>query len=107
MPTVDSSGTLTADGTEQDMADLTANKYYSAHVDLQNMADGDTTTLRLYIKVLSTSTAALYWTETYIDTQTGIKVIFVPPQPSTQEWHLTLEQSAGTNRDYDWAVYKV
>ena len=106
MPTVDSSGTLTADGTEQNIANLTANKYYSAHINLTNMGSGDTTVLRLYIKVLSTGSADLFWSDTYTDAQTN-KIIFVPPQPATQVWKLTLQQTAGTNRDYDWSVYKV
>jgi len=106
MPTVDTSGTTTADGTEQTLGDRTANKYYSAHVDLQLMQASDITVLKLYIKTLTTSTAALYWTETYRDAQTT-PVIFIPPQPSAWEWKLTLQQTAGTNRDYDWSIYKV
>ena len=106
MPTVDSSGTLTADGTEQTLGDLTGNKYYSAHINLVNMASGDTTVVKLYVKVLSTGSAGLYSSQTYYDAQTN-KLVFIPPQPSTQEWKLTLTQTAGTNRDYDWVIYKV
>ncbi len=107
MPTVDSSDTTTADGTEQTLAALTANKYYSAHVNLSEMAASDITILRLYIKVLTGSAYALYWKETYNDAQTDQEIIFIPPQPSVWAWKLTLEQTAGTNRDYEWQVYKV
>jgi len=107
MPTVDSSGTLTADGTEQTLADLTVNKYYSAHVDLHLMDVLDVVTLRLYLKVLTGSTLGLYWTETYYDVQTNRVIIYIPPMPAVWEWKLTLQQSAGTNRNFDWVVYKV
>jgi len=107
MPTVDSSDTTTADGTEQTLAALTANKYYSAHVSLANMAAGDTTVLRVYIKVLTTSSYALYWEETYNNAQTDQEIIFIAAQPSVWAWKLTLEQTAGTNRNYEWQVYKV
>ena len=108
MPTVNSQGDLTADGTEQTVWDVTTNKWFSGYIDLENMAAADIVTLKRYIKVRSTgvSTLVLEWSETYNDAQTGKKIIYIPPIPSDAEYKVTLTQSAGTNRVFPWKIFE-
>jgi hypothetical protein len=108
MPTVNSQGDLTADGTEQTLWDVTTNKWFSGWIDLENMASGDTTVIKTYVKVRSTgvATLSLWSVDTYVDAQTNKPIVFVAPMPSDIEFKVTLTQSAGTNRVYPWKVYE-
>lgn len=106
MPTVNTQGTLTADGTEQTVWSVTTNKYFSGQVDLQNMQTGDTVVMRRYVKVRSASTQTLEWAETYTNAQTGQNVINFPPWPADVLYAVTLQQTAGTNRAYDYKLWE-
>lgn len=108
MPTVNSQGDITADGTEQTVWDVTTNKWFSGYVDLENMAAGDTTILKRYIQVRSTgvSTLVIEWQDTYVDAQTNKKMIYFAPLPSDIEYKVTLTQTAGTNRVYPFKLFE-
>jgi hypothetical protein len=106
MPTVNSSGTQTAViTTEHALADLTSNKYFSADINLTLMVAGDITEVRMYKKVLPGGALVLYWMDTFTDVQDN-KLLHIPNQPSAYEWKLTLKQTAGTGRDYEWVIYE-
>jgi len=107
MPTVNSQGDLTADGTEQQLLDDTTNKWFSGWVDLENMASGDTVILRYYIKARSAGVATLskWTTDTYTNAQTN-PMVFIAPLPSDIEIKITLQQTTGTNRVYPYKIYE-
>ena len=106
MPTVNSQGTLTATGGEDTVVDLTTNKWFSGYVDLQLMDTGDTTILRMYLKVRTGSTLAVFWAKTYVGPQTNKRIIYFAPFPSDIEYKITLEQTDGVNRNYDYKFYE-
>lgn len=108
MPTVNSQGDLTADGTEQTLIDDTTNKWFSGYIDLENMATNDITVIRTYIKVRSTgvATLALWSTDTYTNAQTTKAIVLCAPMPSDIEFKVTLQQTAGTNRIYPWKFFE-
>jgi hypothetical protein len=106
MPTVNSQGTTPADGTEQTLWDVTTDKTFTGLVDLQLMQSGDTVVLKQYTKVRTTSTLALEWLDTYTGAQTSKTIIKFHPFPSNVELKVTLTQTAGVNRDYDWKLYE-
>ena len=108
MPTVNSQGDLTADGTEQTLIDAVTSKWFSGYIDLENMSSGDTTVIKLYIKVRSSgvSTLVLWWQDTYVDAQTNKPILYLTPMPSDIEYKVTLTQTAGTNRVYPWKFYE-
>ena len=108
MPTVNSQGDLTADGTEQTVWDVTTDKWFSGYIDLENMATGDTVTLKRYIKVRSTgvSTLVMEWSFTYYNEQINKKIIYFAPLPSNVEYKVTLTQSTGTNRVYPFKLFE-
>jgi hypothetical protein len=107
MPTLNTEGTTTADGTEQTLATITDNKYLQFSINTSNMQSGDTLKVRWYKKVKSTGTLARFHVEIYTDDQTVEPLS--PVKDSGPFWivnqgRLTIEQTAGTNRDYDWEI---
>ena len=104
------SGTQTATiGTEHTIRDETANEgeVFDAIIDLGNMVAGDTTEIRVLVKGLSGGTLR----RAYYDKRVGAQddepnrkspIIYVPAMTVMKEWKLTLKQTAGTGRNFDW-----
>jgi hypothetical protein len=102
------SGTQTATvGTEHTLRDETGNEgeIFDAVIDLGNMAAGDTTEIRLYVKALSSGTLRLLYYSPFSGVQSE-PIVYVPALTVMKEWKLTLKQTAGTGRNYDWTIYK-
>ena len=106
MPTLNSQGRINADGTEQTVWDVTTSKYFTGQLDLSNMQSGDTLIVKRYSQVRSASSLVLEWSETYTNAQTGKNVIYFPPWASDVEYKVTLQQTAGTNRAYDFKLWE-
>ena len=107
MPTLSSSGTQTAViNTEHTLYNPTTNKWFSGWVDLTNMVSGDTVELRVYAIAKTAGSYIQYWIQVYTDAQTN-PLVHIPSYPSDIGWKLTLKQTAGTARTYDWRVYEV
>ena len=105
MPTQAGSGTQTAIiGTEHTLFDSSFNKTYAGYIDLANMASGDTTEIRVKIKVNS-GTLGVWHVDTYTDAQTS-PILYLSPLPSNSQYRLTLKQTVGTGRSYDWKIYE-
>ncbi len=98
------SGTQAATiSTEHTLTTSTTGKTYVLAVDCGNMVNGDTTTLKIYTKVLAGSTERLAYSATFIHAQ-GIPNKYSVPVPANQSFKATLTQTAGTGRNFDWAV---
>lgn len=98
-------GTLTADGTEQDVVELTILGSLEGWIDLANMQAGDTITIREYAKLKSGGTYRLYDSATYSNVQSK-PALHVVKLPAKYGIKVTLQQTAGTNRDYDYNFFK-
>ena len=100
-------GTLTADGTEQTVVETSALVPFTieGYIDLANMDAGDTVIIREYIKLKSGGTYRLYESATYTDTQTK-PALHVVKLPAKYGIKVTLEQTAGVNRDYDYNFFE-
>lgn len=97
-------GTATAVlNVEQTLADLTTPKTFVGIVDLTNMTTSDITTLNIYMKVLTGGSLILLYSQTFIDAQAQPCSITLPV-PSLFEWKLTIKQTGGTGRAYDWTA---
>lgn len=96
-----SSTTLTADGTEQDILNETDIGKYEGYIDLSNMALGDSVTIKEYVKLKIGGNLRQYATNTYTDAQTE-PVIHQVRKLTIHGIRITLEQTAGVNRDYDY-----
>ncbi len=93
MPTSIANGTLTADGTEQDLATDTANKNYVLAVDIANLVNGEAVELRLYTKCLTGGTERLAFMATYVNAQ-GEPMKYSIPVPADISLRATLKQTA-------------
>jgi len=98
-------GTLTADGTEQDVVELTELGTLEGWIDLSNMQAGDSVTIREYVRLKSGGTYRLYDSATYTGAQTK-PALHVVKLPTRYGLKVTLEQTAGVNRDYDYNFFR-
>ena len=100
-------GTLTADGTEQIIYEVTPTVTLvpdSITMSLINMAADDRLTINMYAKLKSGGVYELIDTQDYGDAK-DIPAINITGQPNRYGWKVTLQQTAGINRDYDWERY--
>jgi hypothetical protein len=106
MPTVEASGTQTAVvGTEHTLSAFTSNRNLQLWVDLSNMVAGDSVHVRLKRKVLSSGSIRTFDSfqlsgAPATDGQLAASVPFSAPHGAT----VTLEQEAGTSRDFAWSL---
>lgn len=107
MVTVSSSGSQTAVvGTEHTLANPTTSKWFSGWIDLTNMASGDTVEIRVSVIVKTAGSYILYSLDTLQNAQTT-PAYHLPSLPSDIGYKLTLKQTAGTARVFDWKLYEV
>jgi len=107
MVTVSSNGTQTAViSTEHTLYNPVTSKFFTAYVDLTNMTSTDTTEIRVYVIAKTAGSYIQYYMMSYTGVQTN-PLVYIPPLPSDIGWKLTLKQTAGTGRTYDWKVYEV
>ncbi len=107
------SGTETVSTTEWSMTTDTSGPdadtndgVYQAFVDLNALANGDVFRLRVYEKVLSSSTQRVVYEATFTDAQ--IDAIFATPSLILLHgWDMTLLKVSGTDRSIDWSIRKV
>lgn len=102
--TEDSLGTLTATGTEDDIRESTVEGKLHCFVDLTAMQAGDTIVIRQYMKIKAAGSYVKYAEETFSDVQ-SLPMLYVVTKPSKHGIRISLEQTAGTNRDYDWETF--
>jgi hypothetical protein len=100
-------GTLTADGTEQKVAELEETELgtLEGHIDLANMQSGDGVTIREYIRMKAGGDYRLYDSADYSGAQTK-PALHVVKLPSKYGVKVTLEQTAGTYRTFDYNFFR-
>jgi len=98
-------GTLTADGTEQTVAELKVLGTLEGYIDFTNMAGGDTVVINEYVKVKNGGSYILYATATYNDAQSS-PMIHTTKLPTKYGVKVTLQQTAGVNRTYDYEFFQ-
>lgn len=106
MPSTLESGTLTATvGTEHFLGtDPKTNAAVAQlFVDLSNMQAGDVTEIRIYAAVLGGGTPRVVELWTAVGAQ-GRPVFVSPPIIFTANWRVSIRQTAGTGRSYDWSI---
>lgn len=106
-------GTLTADGTEQ-------NLYYDNEplgvftpvvliLDLDNMQGGDTIEIKVYHRISDAGSLKVFryrsWTGADGGLTNGEKFDQVELYPNRHGFRITLDQTAGSNRDYPYEIF--
>jgi hypothetical protein len=85
------------------LIDSTDNRWFSGYIDLTNMAVGDVTKIIVSVKI--NSTLIQWFSKIFYGVQTN-KLLFLPTLPSTLEYKVTLQQTAGIGRAYDHVWYQ-
>lgn len=102
----EANGTLVADGTEQTVKEIlaTVNKLH-AFIDFTAMQAGDTVVARQYMKIKAAGAFIKYAEETYTGVQ-SLPMLYIQTKPAKDGIRVTLQQTAGTNRSYDWQTFQ-
>lgn len=109
-PTLVVGDTITADGSEQDIFGSVMPGNYRAYVDLTNMNVGDTLVVSVYGQVLEGGATTIVEQQTYTPLVTGFYTSIAKTDIHTQDSkdvnavRVTIQQTAGTNRVYDFKV---
>jgi hypothetical protein len=93
-------------GVEHALYNPTCNKWFSGYVDLSNMKSGNRVELRVYVLV---KTAGSPYVQYYVIKYTGAQtypLVYIPLYLSDSGWKLTLKQTSGTGKTFDWNVYE-
>ena len=98
-------GTLTATGGEDDVVELIELATLEGYIDLSNMQAGDGVTISEYVKLKTGGSYVLYDSASYsgVQAKPGLHVVKLPGKYGL---NVTLEQTAGVNRDYDYNFFK-
>ncbi len=93
-------------GTEHTLFTSTLNKNFFAEIDYSPMLSGDTLEIRVKKKVKSggSSRTVRKWTILGAEVDTDNQVFYIPPIGSLYQYDLTIKQTAGTGRTFDWQV---
>jgi len=106
-------GTLTADGTEQtlyyDDEPLGVFKPTCLVIDLDNMAGGDTIEIKVYHRLKDAGSLQQIYYTAYTGADGGLSngnvAACIDLCCNRHGYRITLNQTAGTNRDYDWELF--
>lgn len=105
-------GTLTATDAEQTLV-IVSEPLGCWHplvlwVDLSNMDQNDTTILRVYYRIRDGGDLQLWDSQSFTGVNgglaNGIELTDVTLLPNRHGFQITLQQTAGTNRAYDWEL---
>ena len=99
------SGTLTADGTEQLIAEITGLNRIMGYVNLINLQAGDTVILKQYVKLLYLGSYWKYDEHSYSDVQAE-PVVYIRSKESQFGVKITLQQTSGLYRDFEYDFFK-
>lgn len=100
----DSLGTLTATGAEDEIRESLVEGKLHAFIDLTAMQAADSITVREYMKIKAAGSYIKYAEEVYADVQ-SLPMLYIVTKPSKHGVRITLEQTAGTYRSFDWETF--
>lgn len=105
MAVVEATGNLTADGSEQTLATIALPRVLVCAIDLTNMQVGDVIVVKAYRKITSGGSHRLLWQE-YLS-NVDATCLLSAAMPSPHSAYFSLQQVAGTNRQYAWSIESI
>lgn len=95
-------------GTEITLATLNVPGIFVFVVDKAAMQTLDVLTLRVYSTVLEGGASRVAYVSTFANAQpSDDEIAYSVPVPSDVEYHVTLQQTAGSPRQYPWKVLQI
>jgi len=109
LPTLsETGGTVTTDGTEQNVyinnTPLGVFRPVCVKVDFTDHAATETIVLRTYYRIRAAGAMVLQDTQTFVGL-VDPELINIDLEPNRFGVQVTIEKTAGTNRDYDWEAF--
>lgn len=98
-------GTVTADGSEQKLIEYVGLTTLTGYLDLSNMMDGDTVTVREYVKIKEDKEYVLYHQEVFYGKQPYPALYFLP-RVTASSFKITIQQTTGTFKSFDYIFIK-
>jgi len=98
-------GTLTADGTEQTVVEVTTENNVDGFIDFSEMQAGDVVKIRLYGIIKPGGTWRMY-EDAEFSGPSAKPLVYVHRRPTRYGWKVTLQQTAGTYRSFDYQFVK-
>lgn len=98
-------GTQATTTSEANLFDLTNNAEFAAWIFLHNMTASETFRIKVYVKDQSSASMREYLTQDYTGVQASPAVYISPVL--TKEFKVTIQKTAGTNRDVNWQTIEV
>lgn len=99
--TVIASGTLTTTNVEADVYEFTNNRIAQFYIDLTNMQSGDVFVLKVYLKILSTSSYKEYIAQTFSNAQSPV-LLASEPFSAPYGAKVTIQRTGGSDRQCEW-----
>lgn len=103
MPTVEASGTITTNATEQTINSNILNRSFVLWLDLNALQAGDTVVVRAKRKVLSSGTIREFASQTFADVQSP-PVQALVPVALPYGGDFTIQRTSGTDRAIPWSL---
>lgn len=101
MPAAWVEGSITMDGTEQTLVEVTTARSVDGYLDLSPMQNGDEIVIRLYGKIKSDGEYRLYDDAKIAGAQPK-PLFYIHRRPTRYGWKITIQQTAGTYRTFDY-----
>jgi hypothetical protein len=102
-------GTLTADGTEQNLVldEIPGNppRFLDGYVDLSAMAEGDTVVIRQYVSLVTPVSYKKYAEETFSGPQ-ALPLLYITTKTGRYGIKVTLQQTAGTFKTFPFQFFR-
>lgn len=101
------SGTQTASiATEHSLTTQSTARRFQLMVNLSNLVKGDVVIIRVKVKVLSSGSAAEIVYGPFADV-VATPIVVTPIIPSLYSYEATLQQTAGTGRNFEWNLIEI
>lgn len=98
-------GSITANGTEQTVIELSELVTIYGWIDLSSMSSGDTVIIRYYVRIEAGGALRKYAEETFINAQANPMIRF-PPVTARYGIKITLQQTSGTFKSFKYQFFK-
>lgn len=97
-------GSVTMDGNEDTVFEVTTAGVVEGYIDLTNMGAADNVTINQYIRIVSGGPYVLYGSLPYTGVQ-SIPMLWIVEKPGIYGVKVTAHQTAGVNRTFPYAYF--
>ena len=94
-------GNITTSGAEQDLFDITSLNHFATWVYLDNLLNGDSVQIRVYIQDPNDSAIMKKYIDVLISDAQSTPSFYIPWVP-TNQYQVTIQRTAGVDRNVTW-----